>query len=290
MGRLDEQYSPSSCVEDYEALIDDYRELSRRARLAHPPETHTYGPDPGQRLDVFRARPGTTAHVFVHGGYWQELGKDDSSFPAAGFVPAGITYVAVGYGLAPRLGLDDIVGQVRTALTWLYEHGHELGIDPGRIVLSGSSAGAHLAVMAAMAASASVAGSAPSDAPPRTHGISGLVLLSGVYELTPLLDTYVNDALGLDRAAARRNSPARLVAPAAGAAPIPTVIAWGEHETDAFKRQSADFAEAWRGAGHPVWSGEIAGRNHFDLVHDLADPGTTLGAQVARLHSGASAR
>jgi arylformamidase len=121
--------------------------------------------------------------------------------------------------------------------------------------------------------------------------IAGLALMSGIYDVVPLVDTYINDAVGMDRDTARRNSPLLQVTragdePASSppAPPIPAVIAWGEHETAAFKQQSTAFADAWQRSGAPVTRLEAAGRNHFDIVHDLADAATPLGAQVARLH------
>jgi arylformamidase len=283
---LERDYSPSSCLDDttggVDALLAAYRTESERARAALPAQTHAYGSLPSERLDVFAAGPGSPAHVFVHGGYWQELSKDDSSFPAPAFVDRGITYIAVDYGLAPEFTLDQIVAQVRAALAWVHTHADELGIDPRGLVVSGSSAGAHLAATAALTDWSKHG--LPADL------IGGLVLLSGIYDLDPLVDTYINDAVGMDRGVAERNSPllhvTRRSAEASGPSDpaMPAVIAWGEHETDAFKRQSAGFADAWQQAGHPVRRLEAAGRNHFDIVHDLADPATPLGAEVARLH------
>jgi arylformamidase len=282
---LERDYSPSTCLDapmTVEGLLDAYRTESERARAIVPPRTYSYGSLPSERLDVFAAGPGSAAHVFVHGGYWQELGKDDSSFPAPGFVNRGISYVAVDYGLAPEFTLDRIVEQVRAAIGWVHAHADELGVDANQLVVSGSSAGAHLAAMAAL-----------TDWPARglpAEPISGMVLLSGIYDLDPLVDTYINDAVGMDHAAAARNSPLLHVPradPASGRTPsarIPAVVAWGEHETDAFKRQSTAFAQAWQQSGNPVTRLEAAGRNHFDIVHDLADVATPLGAVVARLH------
>ena len=272
---LERDYSPSSCVDDLDALLAAYRTESERVRAAVAPRTHAYGPLACQRLDLFSAGPGTPVHVFVHGGYWQELGKDDSSFPASGFLAAGISYLALDYGLAPEFTLDEIVEQVRTALAWAHANAGALGIDASRLVLSGSSAGAHLAAMAAL-----------TDWPRRGRPadlVAGLVLLSGIYDLDPLVDTYINDAVRMDHETAARNSPLLRLRAAPPRPPIPTVVAWGEHETGAFKRQSADFAEAWAAAGNPVTRLEAPGRNHFDIVHDLADPATPLGAEVARL-------
>jgi arylformamidase len=285
-------YSPSTCLDDavtVDALLTQYRTESERARAAVPPQTYDYGSLPSERVDVFAAGPGSPAHVFVHGGYWQELSKDDSSFPAPAFVARGITYLAVDYGLAPGFTLDQIVAQVRTAIAWIYAHADDLGIDPTQVVVSGSSAGAHLAAMAAVA-SVDASTDRPQDGVP-AGAISGLVLMSGIYDLDPLVDTYINDAVGMDRETAMRNSPLRYVPRAntrspAGppTPPVPTIVTWGEHETDAFKRQSARFADAWQLAGHQATRLEAAGRNHFDIVHDLADPATPLGAEVARLH------
>lgn len=280
---LELEYSPSTCVDDLDALLAAYRTESERARALVPPQTHAYGSLPSERLDVFPAGPGSAAHLFVHGGYWQELSKDDSSFPAPGFVQRGITYIAVDYGLAPHFTLDQIVAQARTAIAWVHGHADELGIDRRRLIVSGSSAGAHLAAMAAVTEwSAYGLSSDP---------IAGLALLSGIYDLDPLVDTYINDAVGMDRDTARRNSPLLHVRRGGEASvgqlparPKPAVIAWGEHETASFKQQSNAFADAWQRSGHPVTRLEVAGRNHFDIVHDLADTATPLGAQVARLH------
>lgn len=281
---LERDYSPSTCLDaptTVDELLDAYRTESERARAALPPRTYTYGALPSERLDVFAAGPGSAAHLFVHGGYWQELSKDDSSFPAPGFVDRGITCIALDYGLAPQFTLDQIVAQVRTAIAWVHRHAAELDIDRGRLVVSGSSAGAHLAATAALTDwSAYGLSSDP---------ISGLVLMSGIYDLDPLVDTYINDAVGMDRDTAQRNSPLLHVTRADEARlspvpPTPAVIAWGEHETASFKRQSKAFADAWQRSGHPVTRLEAAGRNHFDIVHDLADVATPLGAEVARLH------
>jgi arylformamidase len=272
---LELEYSPSTCVDEpggVDALLAAYRTASERARDSVPPQTYAYGSLPCEQLDVFAAGPGSAAHLFVHGGYWQELSKDDSCFPAPGFVGRGITFITVDYGLAPEFSLDQIVTQVRSALAWVHTHAAEIGIDAGRLVVSGSSAGAHLAAMAALTDWS-------------RHGLSagpiaGLVLLSGIYDLDPLVDTYINDAVGMDRDTARRNSPLLQVP----GPPIPAVVAWGEHETAAFKRQSGAFADAWQGSGAAVTRLEAAGRNHFDIVHDLADAATPLGGEVARLH------
>jgi arylformamidase len=269
---LEREYSPSSMVADLDMLIADYRAQSARARDRIAPETFAYGKDPDELLDVFGAGHDWPVHIFVHGGYWQDLSKDDSSFPAPGFVSAGVAYVAVDYGLAPARSLDQIVEQVRSAIGWIHLHGRELRLDCSRMVVSGSSAGAHLAAMAALTDWAGRG--LPADL------ISGLVLMSGIYDLEPLVETYINDAVGLDAEAARRNSPIRLIGKTT-TSPIPTVVTWGEFETGTFKQQSKGFAAAWRKAGHPVSLLEARARNHFDIVQELSDETTPLGNLIS---------
>ncbi|WP_033222207.1 alpha/beta hydrolase [Kitasatospora phosalacinea] len=268
---LDREYSPSSKVADFDAELAAYAAESRRAYRELPGHRELrYGPDAPELLDFFpAARPDAPLHVFVHGGFWQELGKEDSVFPALDLVPLGTAFAAVGYGLAPHWTVERIVEQVTSAVRWLVDHAAELGADPERVVLSGSSAGAHLAATALL--------------DERLRGrIRGAALLSGVYDLEPVTLSYVNQPLGLDAGRARRLSPLYAGADALAALP-PVVLALGEHETDEFGRQQALFAEAVREAGVPVHELLVGGRNHFDLVFDLGRVGTVLGAAVEAL-------
>ena len=109
--------------------------------------------------------------------------------------------------------------------------------------------------------------------------MKGAVLVSGIYDLEPLIGTSINEALGLDPATAARNSPLRR--PLKGFPP--SLVCWGENETDQFKRQSRAFAQALRRAGTECAAFECPGRNHFDVILDLADPATLLGRRTLDL-------
>jgi arylformamidase len=104
---------------------------------------------------------------------------------------------------------------------------------------------------------------------------AGAILLSGVYDLRPLVPTYVNRPLGLDDARAWALSPLSDDVSRVG----PALLAWGENETASFVAQSRTFAAALGGRAETL---EAPGRNHFDVVFDLGDPATPLGAAVAR--------
>ena len=282
--RLEREYSPSSVLDSIEPFVRAYAERSMEALARLPVRRDVrYGPGDDDRLDLAPAGTGAPLLVFFHGGYWQELGKADTLFPAPGLVADGIAYAAVEYTLAPRASLDQIVDQAMRSVAFLARNAEALGIDGRRIHVAGHSAGAQLAAMTMLGDSRGVNG-------PGSVSIAGGVLVSGVYELEPLIGTSINDALGLDADAARRNSPLRLcrgaapqaVGQAAGhrASPAPAIVCWGENEPSEFGRQGRALASAWAAAGGPVQALEVAGRNHFDILFDLADAHSELGAAV----------
>lgn len=269
---LNRQYSPSRLA-DLDRELARYAEASARARVAVPGREFAYGPDAVELLDFFPApTAGTPLVAFVHGGYWQELDKADASFPAPGFVERDISYAAIGYGLAPAHRMDRIVAMVRRAVLWLHDHADALGYRRGELYLAGSSAGAHLVAMCLLP------GWLPNGLSV-SEVIRGAVLLSGVYDLTPLRRTYVNDVLGMVSAEAERNSPQRHLP----AALPPLVVARGERETPEFARQQREFVLAARAGGTETTELVATGRNHFDICFDIADPATVVGGAVAAL-------
>jgi acetyl esterase len=84
--------------------------------------------------------------------------------------------IAVDYRVKNRHGTDAsaCVADARAALHWVQTHAAELGIDPARVVVSGSSAGGHLALWTAIAKTPW--GSDPTEAP--LHKPAALILIS----------------------------------------------------------------------------------------------------------------
>ncbi len=262
-------YSPSTALPDgdLQPYIQAYIDRSAAAYAAcGPVHTVRYGPLASNTLDLVVPDAGAPAPllVFIHGGYWQELSKTESFLPAPDCLARGIGFAAVDYTLAPHARIDAIVAECVTAVSALHDEAHLLGIDTNCIVLAGSSAGAQLAAMASLML--------PARRRPR-----GVVLLSGIYDLEPLVGTYINDPLGMDVATARRHSPAH-----ADLTDFPpALIAWGAIETDEFKRQSRHFA----GLLAVAETVEVPRRNHFDILFDLADD-SRLGQKVVAMAKG----
>jgi arylformamidase len=265
------QYSPSSMLDGpLDPYLDAYATRSAEARAAAPSVvTVRYGPKPSNTIDVALPEPGGPApalHVYIHGGYWQQLSKRESFFLAPPCLARGEAFAAIDYTLAPEATLDEIVDECCTALVTLrvIADTGELPIDPERITVSGSSAGAHLTALTACRL-------------PVEQRPAAVILASGIYDLEPLLATDINDAVGLDVAGAQRNSPARCDLSGFP----PAVIAFGDNEPEEFKRQSRRFADLIRAARggaeiDPVAEIEVAGRNHFDVVFDIVPDLTDL--------------
>jgi arylformamidase len=261
---FEREYSPSSVIGgDYAPYIARYVTESEHARATVAAQVDVaYGVAATDRLDFFgaahqaddAARPGLL--VFFHGGYWQELSKHHSSFAVPAWHGVGSAVAVVGYPLAPSVSLEEIVVRCSAAIDWLLTHADDLGFDRSRVVVAGSSAGAYLA--------AAVGARCP---------VAGMVLVSGIYDVAPLMGTTINDALGLDELSALRLDLLH-----ADVDWPPAVVAWGEHETNEFKRQSREFSE--RCAAEAF---EVAERNHFDVVLDLGDPSSRLFQAAARL-------
>lgn len=266
---LAREYSPSSVAPNFAEVVSLYGSRSEETLRRIPHSKVPFGTRPEEHVLLFtpdsQVQPKSLL-VFFHGGYWQELSARDACFPANALVARGIAYAAVNYTLAPHALLETIVAQCCNAVDVLARR------FPGtRIVLAGSSAGAHLA---AMLMSIEWRDWGMAEAP-----FSGSVLISGIYDLRPLVRTYVNEALRLDVGRAGQLSPMLR----AVRSPVDTIVCWGEHETSAFKWQSTGYAEYLERAATRVSTYEVASKNHFDILFDLTSPETRLGSDTLKL-------
>jgi len=264
---LDRQYDQRAWAANAIEVINGYSTYSEvvRGRLGEP-ETYGYGEGRAETLDLFRThRPNAPIHVFIHGGAWRSLSKRDSAFAAENFVRAGAHFAALDFAVLPYATLEQMVGQVKSAIASLHRHAAELGADHERIFISGHSSGAHLAAAAVTGDWAEF--NLPADV------VKGAVCCSGIYDLEPVRRSARNAYVQLDARQAEALSPIRHV----GRLGCPVVVACGEHESDEFKRQARDFAAEIEAQGKPVELIDGKGLNHFEIINTLAAPDALLG-------------
>ena len=230
-----------------------------RESLGSRVRTLAYGDVEAERLDLFLPENQPLGLVvFVHGGYWQRFGRQDWSHLAAGALARGEAVAMPGYTLCPGIRVSGITRQIGAAMT---RAGAEVA---GPIRLAGHSAGGHL-VSRMLCADAPL----PADVAAR---IANTVSISGVHDLRPLLRTKLNDALRLDAAEARAESPA-LLDPREGV----RLTCWvGAAERPEFVRQNVLLANIWTGLGAETRTVEEPGRHHFDVIDGLSRPDSPL--------------
>ena len=222
-----------------------------------------YGPDPRHRIDLFPAGPGARGTlVFIHGGYWRSLDKGMFSWLAAAWNAAGIHVAMPNYRLAPAVRIDDIVDDAIAAVNWLFAEGARHGVAAERVVVSGHSAGGHLAAALFAAPLARLRFD-----PAR---IAGGVPFSGIFDFTPLLQFSFNADYRMQPAdAARLGLPDKRPTLAA-----PLVVAAGAAESSEFQRQSRLLAEAWAPQVRSLLL--LPGLDHFSIVDAFAERGQPL--------------
>ncbi|XP_035683243.1 kynurenine formamidase-like isoform X2 [Branchiostoma floridae] len=268
---LDYQYSPSRWSHRFEpeAAVQDHvcvtQSETDKARSQLQCELDVpYGDREGDRLDIYKpqdCRSDAPIFVYIHGGYWQFLSKDQSAFMATTLTAVGVMVVAVDYDIAPKGTLDVMVDQVRRAVSFLSE---KFPSSRG-LYICGHSAGGQLCAMVLSSNWSKV-----SDG--RVPEIKGAFLVSGVYDVTPLVKTYVNEPLKMTEEDARRNSPCLFTDAVLKNHPsCKILVVFAEHDPPTFHRQSKEYTEQLKGLGMEVSCVEIPDTDHFNVVHNLAE-------------------
>lgn len=268
---MDRQYNARETVPSFQDELARYQAESDRVRRDIPHQRDTvYDPVSGETLDFYPAAPGSRLFVWIHGGYWRALSKNDNAFAVRGLHDRGFHVAVVDYTLVPHADLDEIVRQVRSAVAFLAQNRNRFGIGPAPLAVGGSSAGGHLVGML-LAGRWTDRFGIPAD----TIGVG--LALSGIHDLEPLRHSYVNDFMQFDAASVDRNSPIRHI-PAGSRATL--LAAAGGDETAEFARQTRAYVDAWRAAGNRAELLDMPGFHHFDIALSLVDRDGTLARAV----------
>ncbi len=239
----DDELRFSDILPHFAVTLADFAKRSAAVRARFAFQTARYGPAPRQWLEWL---PGDDANgrmiMFIHGGYWRALRAEDHRFVLPALRPAAAVVANAEYRLLPGVRMSDAVADIVAAAQAL------LARFPGReLTLAGHSAGAHLAACAALDASIAAR-------------VSGLVLLSGLYDLAPVTRSFLQAELHLTAAEVAAYSIANRP-PAA-----PALLLVGARETPVFHAQAAQYAANAADAQLR----QIAGADHLTILAQLA--------------------
>ncbi len=218
-------------------------------------EEIAYGPDPYQRVTLYRAaKPNGAVLIFWHGGGWTGGYKEWMAFMAPAFTAACVTFVAPGYRLAPQhvfpAGLEDCADAVAMA----YRDARRFGANPERIFLGGHSAGGHYAALLAVTTDWRARRKLPRGV------VRGCLPLSGVFQFGEGSGLSMKPRfLGEDADNERAASPMLRLQ----GTPPPFLIAHGEKDFPHLIRQAEAMEAALRRAGGAVERHALPGRDHF---------------------------
>ncbi len=263
---LSRQMMPRIAVPDHESWLTKDLALSNalKGRISVLRDQR-YGDGPRQLADLYPApHPGGPIVLFIHGGFWRALSKDHVGFVAGPLVEAGAAAVMPGYDLCPAVPLKTVVAQARQALLWTRQQAARLNGDPDRIYVAGNSAGAHLAAML-------LAEDWTRHGLPRAP-IAGAILVTGIYDLRPVLRIQVNDDTRLAPGEVDALSPQFL----RFRQPAPSIVAVGGDEPPLWIEQSHRFAAKLTAKGADVRLMEVPGLHHFSITQSLSDANAPL--------------
>jgi arylformamidase len=266
------EYNNRARVPENPELMAGWARDAAAYREQCAPRRLTYGPGARNVIDVFAGERKSQdtdkapLAVFIHGGYWQALDGSWFSHMARGLNAHGVSVAVPTYTLCPQVSVADIIEEMRQAT-------RELAKLSSRLIISGHSAGGHLA--ACMLATDWRTYDA--SLPPQL--VSSAYAISGLFELEPLVPTSINKALGLDQATARAASPLFWKPPSHGS--LDAVV--GEAESSEYHRQSRNVVEAWGNAGLATRYGVVPAANHFTAIAPMADPASPMTLRLKEL-------
>lgn len=250
--------------------------MAERAE-ADKPEGGTdmaYGTDPAQKLAFWKGAGAKSPLIlFVHGGGWRMGSKENATGKSkvAHLTGEGYALASIDYRLVPAATVEQQAGDVAAATAYVVRNADRLGIDPGRIVLMGHSAGAHLVALVGTDPAYLKAAGLPLTA------VRGVVALDGAAYDVPaqmaegpeMMQKIYQQAFGTDPARERALSPTLQAA----APNAPAFLILHVQREDGI-RQSEALAAALRKAGTDVSVQGFDGqglRGHMEINRRLGD-------------------
>lgn len=211
-----------------------------------------FGPDPRQRLDIYR--PDSDGEhpvlVFFYGGRWSVGSKAMYPFIGEAFASKGYVTVIADYRTYPEVRFPVFVEDGARALAWVHDNIAAYGGDANRIFLAGHSAGAHIASL--LVADERYLG-AHAKHPTIVRAFAGL---AGPYDFVPDKEDLM-DMFGPPE----RYSQMQTTTFIDGTEP-PMLLLWGSADQVVWQRNMDLLTEKVQAEG-----GQVVARTYDDLDH-----------------------
>ncbi|MFT5766592.1 MAG: arylformamidase [Halioglobus sp.] len=272
---LDAAYDQREWADNIAEVFERIDNRNERVReMIGEPERHSYGSGASQGLDWYRTdRANAPIHIHLHGGAWSMGSARGSAFLAQPSVSAGAHMVIPDYVKVTDIGgnLLPLGEQCRKAVAWVYRNAGRFNANSDRILISGHSAGGHLAGVVLTTDWSQF------DLP--ANVVKQGLLVSGMYDLHPVSLSSRNEYVTFTQEIITSLSPARHL----DQLNAKVVIAFGTKESPEFQRQSRDFFSMAHSKGILARIIEASGMNHFEILEDMGDAQGKVGRAALEL-------
>lgn len=227
-------------------------------------EGEAYGPDPRQRIDVYRPSGAGSALpvlVFCYGGAWNSGERGLYDFAGRAFAAAGYLTIVFDYRLVPAARFPAFVEDTAAAIAWTSRNAARWGGDGARLFLVGHSAGAYNVAQAALDRRyLDAQGLDPSV-------IAGVAALAGPFDFLPLDGPSTREAFGTWPRLAETQPVNAVTAEAP-----PFLLITGDSDRTVYPRNSHRLADRLKAVGVEVQLMVLPGLGHADVLTAIARP------------------
>ncbi|MBI2187077.1 MAG: alpha/beta hydrolase [Acidobacteria bacterium] len=225
--------------------------------------------DGKDRLDIYIPQGAKNAPAIfsIHGGLLMAGDRREDAFVGQRFAAAGYVTAVISYRLSPQISHPGHIEDTAAAFAWVTRKIRQHGGDPDRILVTGHSAGAYLAMLLA--------------ADPRwlaahqlsSRDIKGVAPVSGFYWVDEpgVAPDRPKSVWGTDPKVWADASPSRYLR-----ADLPPILILDTDGDETWRQQqAADLAAALRKAGHKdVTTHKVLGRTHMSVWTEMNDSPT----------------
>jgi len=226
-----------------------------------------YGSDPHQGILLFPSKnPDGRVLIFIYGGGWTNGYKESMAFYSRAFEDTGITFLSIGYRLAPKTTFPEGWLDCARAVAWTYKNISRYGGDPSKIYVSGHSAGGHYSSLMAVRRDWQAPLELPEDV------VCGALPISGTYEFGAnsgfaMRPRFLGDPKLQNETSASPINYLHLTPP-------PMLLTHGDNDFPHLIKQQNRFSAALKDAGGDVEELVVADSDHFSVCYACGMPGS----------------